>query len=85
MFAARYRSSHLRDFTAKLVRQALTNNGFKVRDLTGSAFMIPRFGPRLSGLADVFPSWADNFIVRAEKIADATYDPENDVEMHRES
>jgi SAM-dependent methyltransferase len=76
MYAARYRSSHFRDFTARLLKLALRNNGFEVEKFTGSAFMIPKFGPRFARLADVFPSWADNFIVKAIRVAESRYDAE---------
>jgi SAM-dependent methyltransferase len=74
MFAARYRSSHLRDFTARLIKSALRNNGFEIVRLTGSAFMIPPFGPRLAFLGAAFPSWADHFVILSKKVRDASYD-----------
>jgi ubiquinone/menaquinone biosynthesis C-methylase UbiE len=83
MYAARYRSSHIRDFTAKLARQALENNGFKIIHFGGSSFMIPPLGTRLSWLADIFPTWADNFIIQARKVRDAAYSPEYDYEQSR--
>jgi 2-polyprenyl-3-methyl-5-hydroxy-6-metoxy-1,4-benzoquinol methylase len=79
--SARYRSPHVRDFTAKTARIALANNGFRVESLTGSAFTIPPFGQRLSMLAALLPTWSDNLIIKAVKVRDVVYHKENDVEV----
>ena len=79
--SARYRSPHVRDFTAKTARIALANNGFRVDFLTGSAFTIPPFGQRFGALASLLPTWSDNLIIRAVKVRNAVYRQENDVEV----
>lgn len=80
MFAARYRSCHFRDFTERLIRAALRNNGFEVEGLRGSAFTVPGLGPRFPKLADLLHAWADHFIIRARKVREAVYDLRNEFE-----
>lgn len=79
--SARYRSPHVRDFTAKTARIALRNNGFRVESLMGSAFTLPPFGQRFGMLAALLPTWSDNLIIKAVKIRDVVYHEEHDVEV----
>lgn len=73
MYSARYRAGHVRDFTAKTMKIALTNNGFRIDKMIGADFYLPKLGGRLSGLANIFPSWASAVVTRAIKATDVKY------------
>jgi len=73
MYSARYRAGHVRDFTAKTMRIALSNCGFRVEKMIGADFYLPKLGGRLSKLADLLPSWASTIVTRAIKVTDAQY------------
>ena len=77
MYASRYRAPHVRDFTLKTIRIALSENGFVIRRAVGSAFYLPKIGEFGKGLATWFPSWANTTVVLAEKKSDAFYPPKN--------
>jgi len=77
MYAARYRASHVRDFTLKTIRIALSEDGFVIRRAVGSAFYLPKIGEFGKGLATWFPSWANTTVVLAEKQSAASYPPKN--------
>lgn len=76
--ASRYRSHHVRDFTLSIMRIALTNNGFEITRKKGVVFFIPFMTGRLLEvrglLADIFPRLSDEFIIKAQKHKDVTYD-----------
>ena len=72
-FSARYRGPHYRDFTLKLGKIALQNHGFEIQKYTGGNIHIPGLGPTASGLASLFPSWADTIIFLAVKRATKPY------------
>jgi hypothetical protein len=44
MYSARYRAGHVRDFTAKTMRIALSNCGFRVEKMIGADFYLPKLG-----------------------------------------
>lgn len=69
MFGAGYRSQHVKDFTTKIIKTALRNNGFKVKRMIGSDFCVSRnvHGGILSWLATYIPSWSSTVIVHAVK------------------
>jgi 2-polyprenyl-3-methyl-5-hydroxy-6-metoxy-1,4-benzoquinol methylase len=73
MYSARYRAGHVRDFTAKTMKIALANNGFRVDKMIGGDFYLPKIGGTLGGLATLLPGWASTVITRAVKVADAKY------------
>jgi 2-polyprenyl-3-methyl-5-hydroxy-6-metoxy-1,4-benzoquinol methylase len=73
MLSARYRATHLRDFTTRTMRIALGNSGFRVQDMIGSDFYIPGLDLCLPGLAHFIPSWATTVVVRANKERRAEY------------
>ena len=77
MYAARYRASHVRDFTLKTVRMALGKNGFVCEQAVGTAFYLPKIGEFGKSFAEWFPSWSHTTIVVAAKKADAVYPPAN--------
>lgn len=75
MFAARYRSGHVRDFTTASMRQALEANGFRVDNMEGVDFCISSSPVGvLPRLASWLPSWASTVVVRATKVAEAKYE-----------
>ena len=75
MYAARYRASHVRDFTLKTVRMALEKNGFAFERAVGTAFYFPKIGEFGKGFAEWFPGWSHTTIVVAAKKTDAIYPP----------
>ena len=75
MYAARYRASHVRDFTLKTIKIALDKNGFTFRQAVGTAFYFPKIGEFGKGLAEWFPSWSHTSVVVAAKHRDAVYPP----------
>jgi SAM-dependent methyltransferase len=75
MYAARYRASHVRDFTLKTIKMALDKNGFTFRQAVGTAFYFPKIGEFGKGLAEWFPSWSHTSVVVAAKHRDAVYPP----------
>lgn len=73
MYSARYRAPHYRDFTLKVIKMALHNNGFLVTRAIGCSFMLSNtleFAPRW---ARFFPSWTSTSVVIASKIDDSSY------------
>lgn len=74
MFACRYRSGHVRDFTTRSMIQALVNNGFRINGMRGVDFCFSA-NPhgRFPKLADRFPSWASTVVVHATKVKGAEY------------
>ncbi len=75
MYAARYRASHVRDFTLKTVKMALEKNGFAFERAVGTAFYFPKIGEFGQGIAEWFPGWSHTTIVMAAKKTDAVYPP----------
>jgi 2-polyprenyl-3-methyl-5-hydroxy-6-metoxy-1,4-benzoquinol methylase len=77
MFAARYRSEHVRDFTVKTLRLALQNNGFEVQRIRGTTLLsIPFPMPGGEFLADLFPRLSEQLVAVAVKKAESAYDPD---------
>lgn len=76
MFAARYRASHVRDFTLRTIKMAFSNNGFSVNQCLGTSFYLPRIGEFWSGVARYFPSWANTPMVIGTKLKDSPYNPD---------
>lgn len=73
MYASRYRAGHVRDFTTKTMKLALTNNGFVVNLMRGADFYLPKFGGCCPWLASYLPGWSSCVIARAIKERDAAY------------
>lgn len=64
---ARYRSTHLRDFTLRTVRIALLNNGFKVRENLGGPFLNrSRYG-YFNFITKIWPQSAVDLTLVAQK------------------
>ena len=72
-YSARYRAPHFRDFTLKVGRIALENNGFEVRKIIGGCLWIPGCRWAASALGTLFPGWADTIIYLAIKRVDNPY------------
>lgn len=76
--SSRYRSHHVHDFTLSTLRIALTNNGFAMTRKKGVVFFIPFMTGHLlkirSVIADIFPRLSDEFIIKAQKDKNVTYD-----------
>lgn len=65
--SARYKSPHVKDFTKKTLIIALTNNGFTVRKIEGSAIFIPYAGYFLKKTCGLIPMLGETLIVKAMK------------------
>jgi SAM-dependent methyltransferase len=68
MFSARYRSSHVRDFTLKTIKAAIKANGFRIKEVSGT-YMFPFnniFGRTIARMA---PRLSIKIITNCEKIA----------------
>ena len=79
MYGARYRASHVRDFTLRTIKMAFINNGFSVDNCMGTSFYLPRVGEFWSGVAKHFPSWANTPLVVGRKLKDSPYNPDTAV------
>lgn len=81
MFAARYRSEHVRDFTVSTLKSALKNNGFRVERVRGTTLLsIPFHIPGGDVLADFLPRLSEQLVVIATKTEDSHYDPNTAVQ-----
>lgn len=85
--AARYRSPHVRDFTVRVLRYALAQNGFKTLEVRGTwlGIPLPKAIARLAGAIDSMiayraPRLAAGVVVLATKVRRAQYRPENNVQ-----
>jgi 2-polyprenyl-3-methyl-5-hydroxy-6-metoxy-1,4-benzoquinol methylase len=68
MFAATYRSVHVRDFTLRTVRAALANHGFKIQRCIGLGFCVSRHPAGiLHRLSVRFPAWSSRVLMHATK------------------
>jgi len=71
IFSARYKSPHVRDFTLRIAKIALVNNGFKIISAEGTT--IFPFKNRLArALAHRFPRLRERIILVAKKISNFT-------------
>lgn len=66
LFSARYKSTHFRDFSLKIRRKALENNGFEVINVKGT-FLRPFKNKFSRRLAHKFPRLGEKIIVVANK------------------
>ena len=73
-FGAKYRSGHVRDWTTRLLRRAIENNGFRVDAIRGVEFWLPGGSDALSPLVSRVPSLATAMLVAATKTADVGYE-----------
>jgi ubiquinone/menaquinone biosynthesis C-methylase UbiE len=74
MMSARYRSTHVRDFTTGTLRLALENCGFRVSKTMGTHFQIGQ-GNLLPWIARRLPSWSSHIAVQAVREQRANYSP----------
>jgi 2-polyprenyl-3-methyl-5-hydroxy-6-metoxy-1,4-benzoquinol methylase len=72
-FGSKYRSGHVRDWTTRLLRRALENNGFQVQLVQGVEFWLPGGSDILSPLFRPFPSLATAMLACAVKTQDVAY------------
>ena len=73
-FGAKYRSGHVRDWTTRLLRRAIENNGFRVDAMRGVEFWLPGGSDAMSPLVSWFPSLATAMLVQGTKISDVRYE-----------
>jgi ubiquinone/menaquinone biosynthesis C-methylase UbiE len=66
MYSARYKSPHVRDYTLRIVKSALTRFGFAVKNVTGT-YVYPFKGGVSQFLARFIPRIAEKIIVVSEK------------------
>jgi SAM-dependent methyltransferase len=85
--SARYRSPHVRDFTKRLLRLALRNNGFTPLETWGTWLGIPwprpldaLFGPIEAAVARIAPRFSAGLVVRAQKTGVARFDPSTEIQ-----
>ncbi|HEY5912160.1 MAG TPA: methyltransferase domain-containing protein [Verrucomicrobiae bacterium] len=75
MWAARYRASHVRDFTGRSMRAMCEDSGFRVLRQVGTDFCYsPNPEGILPGLASFLPSWSSRVITEAVKVKPAKYE-----------
>ncbi|MFX0139499.1 MAG: methyltransferase domain-containing protein [Candidatus Hodarchaeota archaeon] len=75
VYSARYKSSHKRDFTLKLIKIDLKINGFRIEKITGTC--IPPFKNKISQvLAWLFPRFSSKIIIVSKKITKPKSFPE---------
>ncbi|HAM70809.1 MAG TPA: hypothetical protein DCM86_04115 [Verrucomicrobiales bacterium] len=72
-FGAKYRSGHVRDWTTRLLRRAIENNGFRVDAMHGVEFWLPGGSDVLSPWFRPFPSLSTAMLAAATKVRDVTY------------
>lgn len=85
MMSARYRSVHLRDFTLRTFRLALSNNGFKVLKYQGTNFfplLLGEMGFLGRGLAKIFPRFSIKIAILAQKKREVLYSSEQVYQHH---
>lgn len=73
-FGAKYRSGHVRDWTTRLLKRALENNGFQVEAMHGVEFWLPGGSDVLSPVFRPFPSLSTAMMAVATKTAEARYE-----------
>ncbi len=64
---ARYRSTHVRDFTLRTTKIALANNGFKVEKVFGGSFLFLK-NNSFSFITKYFPRAAADITIKAKKV-----------------
>jgi 2-polyprenyl-3-methyl-5-hydroxy-6-metoxy-1,4-benzoquinol methylase len=73
-FGAKYRSGHVRDWTTRLLRRAIENNGFEVEAMHGVEFWLPGGSDLLSPLFRPLPSLATAMLAVARKAKNVRYE-----------
>ncbi len=73
-FGAKYRSGHVRDWTTRLLRRALENNGFRVDGMKGVEFWLPGGSDVLSRAMSWLPSLSTAMLALSTKVADVRYE-----------
>lgn len=66
MYSARYKSPHVRDYTARIVKNILVDFGFEVIRARGT-YIYPNKGRISKWLAERFPRLAEKIIIVSEK------------------
>ncbi|EKE10692.1 MAG: hypothetical protein ACD_15C00212G0013 [uncultured bacterium] len=75
MYAARFRASHVRDWTKKTIKVALRSFGFDISKIIGSGFYFPGLGFfRIFNLSNFLPRFSYSAVVIATKKDDVKYD-----------
>jgi len=75
-----YRTGHVRDFTTRSLREALSNNGFRLIAMHGCEAALP--GPMtalLRPIAVAIPRIASQLIALTEKTRDVRFNPEEEI------
>ncbi|MBM3847073.1 MAG: class I SAM-dependent methyltransferase [Verrucomicrobia bacterium] len=72
-FGSKYRSGHVRDWTTRMLRRALENNGFSVSQARGVEFWLPGGSDFLSPLTRFLPSLSTAMLLAARKTSEASY------------
>jgi 2-polyprenyl-3-methyl-5-hydroxy-6-metoxy-1,4-benzoquinol methylase len=72
-FGSKYRSGHVRDWTTRMLRRALENNGFRVDQARGVEFWLPGGSDILSPFTRFFPSLATAMLLAATKVKNVPY------------
>ncbi len=73
-FGAKYRSGHVRDWTTRLLRRAIENNGFEVERFLGVEFWLPGGSDALSSVFKFLPSLSTAMMAVAHKVRPVTYE-----------
>lgn len=73
-FGAKYRSGHVRDWTTRILRRALENNGFEVETFYGVEWWLPGSRDWLSPCSKWVPSLATAMMAVAHKRTSVTYE-----------
>lgn len=73
-FGAKYRSGHVRDWTTRIFRRAIENNGFRLDAMYGVELWLPGSSDLLSPLFKHVPSLATAMLAVATKVADVKYE-----------
>jgi hypothetical protein len=64
--SARYKSTHVRDFTLRTVKKALANNGFKICKIGGTS-VFPSRNSFSKFVANLVPRLSETIVLLAEK------------------
>lgn len=79
--SARYRSPHVRDFTARTLKMALGNHGFEARRIFGTGVMLPKIGLVLHSLGRLIPRVSPMMICLAQKTNSSVFDSSKEIEF----
>jgi ubiquinone/menaquinone biosynthesis C-methylase UbiE len=79
--AARYRSPHVRDFTIRTLKAAVSNHGYRTIEVRGAELMFPLVGAVLPSIGYVLPRLSPQIILHAEKMADSHFDEADEIEL----